>query len=65
MLDEDADNAFMAVMNSLRGTSTILLITHRPSYMRMADRLIVMGGGRIELNGPPDAVLKQLAERAS
>lgn len=60
-LDEHGDNAFMAMVQRLRGTATILIVTHRPSHMRLADRLMVVRAGKIEMNGPPDEVLSQLS----
>lgn len=39
---------------------TVLLITHRPALLALVDRVAVMAGGRIMLDGPRDQVLKQL-----
>lgn len=43
---------------------TMLLITHRPSMLRLVHRVIVMEDGRITDDGPRDVVLKRLNERA-
>jgi ATP-binding cassette subfamily C protein/ATP-binding cassette subfamily C protein LapB len=51
----------MAAVQRLRGAATILIVTHRPSHMRLADRLIVMRSGKIEMNGPSEEVLLQLS----
>ncbi len=61
VLDEHGDKAFMAAVQRLRGAATILIVTHRPSHMRLADRLIVMRSGKIEMNGPSEEVLLQLS----
>ena len=47
--------------NVLRRT-TLVLITHRLSMLDIVDRLIVMEGGRILLDGPRDEVLARLRQ---
>ncbi len=39
---------------------TLLLVTHRTAMLPLVDRLVVMDQGRVLLDGPRDAVLKQL-----
>ena len=41
---------------------TLILITHRLSMLRIVNRLIVMDGGRILMDGPRDAVLRRLQD---
>lgn len=60
MLDERGDNAFLDAVKKLRGTCTIIVITHRPSHMRAADRLIVLNAGRLQFNGDPEEALNQM-----
>ena len=60
MLDERGDNAFLNAVKKLRGTCTIIVITHRPSHMRVADKLIVLNAGRLQFNGDPEEALKQM-----
>ena len=60
MLDERGDNAFLEAVKKLRGSCTIVIITHRPSHMRAADRLIVLNEGRLQFNGDPEEALKQM-----
>jgi len=59
-LDDKGDNAFLAQLERLRGQATVLLVTHRPSHMRMCDRLIVIDHGAVALEGTPDEVLQKL-----
>ena len=61
-LDRDADQAFMAAVEELRGRSTVFIVTHRPSHMRLADRVLVLDHGALRLAGPPDEVLAKLPE---
>ena len=56
-LDEDGDKALMASIARRRGKSTILIVTHRPSHMRLADRLVVLRAGKVQFDGPPHQFL--------
>jgi ATP-binding cassette subfamily C protein/ATP-binding cassette subfamily C protein LapB len=46
-LDFEADQATMAAIRRMKGHKTVLLITHRPSHMRLADKLVSIDRGRI------------------
>ncbi|MDP6688454.1 MAG: ATP-binding cassette domain-containing protein [Alphaproteobacteria bacterium] len=60
-LDEEGDQAFLAAVQNLRGNATIIIVTHRPSHMQIADRLMVLDGGRLQYNGPPQEAMDRLA----
>lgn len=59
-LDQAGDAAFLAHLDALRGRSTVLLVTARPSHMRAADRVIEMRGGTVAAEGPPEAMVSRL-----
>ena len=61
MLDERGDAAFMSAVEKLRGKSTMIIVTHRPSHMRIADRLIVLNNGHIQFNGSPQEAVDKLS----
>ena len=63
-LDEAGDADFMAYLEKLKGQKTVVMITHRPSHMRLADRLLVIEEGRVAMDGPPDLVLRQMPRGA-
>jgi ATP-binding cassette subfamily C protein LapB len=42
-----------------------MLITHRPSLLKLVDRIILLEGGRIVADGPRDMVLAQIAKAAA
>ena len=46
-LDFEADQATMDAIRRMKGRKTVLLITHRPSHMRLADKLVSIDSGRI------------------
>jgi ATP-binding cassette subfamily C protein/ATP-binding cassette subfamily C protein LapB len=56
-LDEAGDQALMETIERLRGTTTVIIVTHRPSHMRIADRLIVMNAGKVQFDGKPEEFL--------
>ena len=68
-LDRAGDDALMAHLAGLRGRTTVLLVTARPSHMRMADRVIEMRRGVVAMEGKPEIIvpriLKQMAETAA
>jgi ATP-binding cassette subfamily C protein/ATP-binding cassette subfamily C protein LapB len=56
-LDADGDRALIDQIKRLRGRSTTFLVTHRPSHMRLADRVLVLEGGRLRFSGTSAEVL--------
>jgi PrtD family type I secretion system ABC transporter len=63
-LDHDGEQALSAAIAALRHAgSTVVLVSHRPSLMRHADRLAVLRDGALEAIGPRDEVLARLAGR--
>jgi ATP-binding cassette subfamily C protein/ATP-binding cassette subfamily C protein LapB len=61
-LDRAGDQAFMAAIEEFRGRATAFIVTHRPSHMRLADRVLVLDQGALRLAGPPEEVLAKLPE---
>lgn len=55
-LDFDGDRQFMQAVEYFRGQSTIFMVTHRPSHLRFADKILVFDGGYLRLAGPADEV---------
>lgn len=46
-LDHEGDRYFAQVLEELRGKITIILISQRPSFLKLADRMLSLAGGRI------------------
>lgn len=59
-LDDDGDAALRRKLQQLRGRATVIVITHRPSHMRLADRVAYIQGGRVLVAGSPDVILPKL-----
>ncbi len=65
-LDEEGEKALHAAMIAARQRGcTVLLITHRPALLNVADRLLVLEAGRVRAEGPKEQVLAQLQEPVS
>ncbi|WP_130471432.1 peptidase domain-containing ABC transporter [Candidatus Magnetaquicoccus inordinatus] len=64
-LDQEADQAFMAIVRRLRGHVTLLLVTHRPSHMRLAERIFYLERGVLRLAGPTAEVLAQILKESA
>ncbi|MBX9805259.1 MAG: ATP-binding cassette domain-containing protein [Alphaproteobacteria bacterium] len=56
-LDKEGDDILRQTIESFRGKKTILLVTHRPSLVNMADRILSLQGGTMRVFGPKDKVL--------
>ncbi|UIB00134.1 type I secretion system permease/ATPase [Desulfovibrio desulfuricans] len=63
-MDTDSEMLLQKRLQSVIGGRTLVLVTHRLSMLRIVDRLIVMEGGQIKLDGPRDAVLQSLRDRS-
>ncbi len=55
-LDFEGDRMFMQAVEHFRGQSTIMMVTHRPSHLKVADRILVFDAGYLRLGGPADEV---------
>ena len=60
--DEGEASLCLAIQNLKRQGSTVVLVTHRPDILSLADNILVMRDGRIALCGSRQKVLQQLAE---
>ena len=61
-LDAEGEEALMQALDSLKaGGATIIIVSHKPSIFRSADKMLVMRDGRMELLGPRDQVMARFA----
>lgn len=63
MMDPATEQQLIQNLKRLQNV-TLLLVTHRTAMLPLVDRLVVMEQGRILLDGPRDAVIRQLSARA-
>lgn len=59
-MDEKDEATFIEALERARGTQTIIMITQRPSHMRLCDRLMVLKEGQIDMLGKPNEVLDKM-----
>ena len=60
-LDDAGEAALYATVQELKAKGkTVLLITHRPGAVAVADRILVLADGQIQMQGPRDAVVQAL-----
>lgn len=52
-LDYDLEEALLACLERRRGTTTIVMVSHRPSHIRLADRVLCLDRGQITSFDPP------------
>jgi ABC-type bacteriocin/lantibiotic exporter with double-glycine peptidase domain len=63
-LDTSSEVYLLNKFAALKGDATVLFATFRPSYMRIADRVIVLKDGQVALDGPPEKVLERMSTAA-
>lgn len=60
-MDEDLERHCLGVLNEeIGGGRTLVVVTHKPAFLPMVDRVIVVVGNRVVLDGPRDVVLARL-----
>jgi ATP-binding cassette subfamily B protein len=55
-MDEAGEQALLRCIAWLRGRATLLVVSHRPGHMRMADRVVYMENGAVTAMGPFESV---------
>ena len=62
-LDAEGEAALFKALEALKARgATVILVAHKPSIFRTADKLIVLKDGRMEMYGPRDQVMARLAQ---
>ena len=65
-LDDAGDQALVRAVDDLKKQGkTVVLISHRPYIVKVADLLLILRDGRIVHFGPRDAVLAELRSRST
>ena len=59
-LDEVSEREVIQNLRKLPRNHTLVIATHRPAILDIVDRIIVVDGGAIVVNGPREAVMAQL-----
>ncbi len=64
-LDDESDQRLIKQLNTLKGKRTIIMVSHRPSHIRIADKAILMDQGTVQYVGETDNVIKMMLEKIS
>lgn len=60
-LDSEGEDALMKALDVLKASgTTIIVVSHKPTIFRSADKMLVMRDGKMELFGPKDAVMARV-----
>lgn len=59
-LDNDSDMKFMDQLRKLKGEHTVVMVSHRPSHIRLADRVVYLEQGSVKFDGNPDEAIEIL-----
>ncbi|HIU63989.1 MAG TPA: type I secretion system permease/ATPase [Candidatus Avacidaminococcus intestinavium] len=60
-LDPNTEQAVLTSLATISQAKTLVVATHKMSVLRIVERIIVLEGGRVVLDGPKDKVLEQLS----
>lgn len=63
-LDREAEGQVRAALRRLASDHTVIVVTHSPAILQVADSVTVLGGGRIVMAGRADQVLPKLVQAA-
>lgn len=59
-LDQEGDEILRHTISGFRGKKTVLIVTHRPSLVNLADRVLSLQGGAMRVFGPKEKVLEMI-----
>ncbi|WP_293400447.1 type I secretion system permease/ATPase [Phenylobacterium sp.] len=64
-LDAEGEEALVKALDALKaGGSTIVIVSHKPSVFRSADKMLMLRDGRMEMFGPRDQVMARVVQPA-
>ncbi len=64
-LDDESDLRFVTQLKQLHGKRTIIMVSHRPSHIRLADKVVLLDQGSVQFVGPADQGISKLLGIAS
>jgi len=65
-LDAEGEEALVSALDALKaGGATIVIVSHKPSVFRSADKMLLLRDGRVELFGPREQVMARVVQPAA
>ncbi len=59
-MDSQTEEALIMRLQAEAAEKTVIVITHRPSMLKLVKRIVIVEGGRIVADGPRDDILKRI-----
>ena len=60
-MDAQSEVAFLRQLKQACGHCTLVMVTHRPAVLELVNRVVVVDGGRVAMDGPKAQVLAALS----
>lgn len=60
-MDAQSETLFLRQLNEALAQRTVIMVTHRPAVLELAQRVVVVDGGKVILDGPKAQVLAALS----
>ena len=64
-MDGAQENVCLNALRNYTVGKTLIVVTHKPSVLPLVDRLIVIAGGQVVMDGPKQTVLDRLAKKGA
>ncbi|MGQ7829757.1 type I secretion system permease/ATPase [Altererythrobacter sp. Z27] len=61
-VDADTERGIMENLREEFADRTLIIVTHRPSLLRLVDRIVMLSEGRIVMDGTPDSIRDRVAD---
>lgn len=63
-MDFNTEAQVISNLGNITKTATTIIITHKPSILKIVDRLLVMDKGKLVMDGPKDEILAKLGGKS-
>ncbi|MBL8306879.1 MAG: type I secretion system permease/ATPase, partial [Rubrivivax sp.] len=60
-MDAQSEAAFLRQLKEASGHCTLVMVTHRPAVLELVQRVVVVDGGKLVMDGPKEQVLAALS----
>ncbi len=60
VLDDNLDQFLMRAIKLCHKRITLMMVSHRPSHLKLCDKILLIDQGQVILFGPPDEVLPKI-----
>lgn len=61
-LDNESDQRFMEQLKRLKGEHTVVMVSHRPSHIRLADKAVLLDQGSVQFAGDPEQAIELILQ---